>query len=196
MAKRCTICKIKKPFSEFHKAHNIKDGYKGQCKSCRRIEKRLYKKKNKKKELKQQREWRANNPHKIKEYNLKYKIRIDIYYYENSDKVKNRMKEYNKTEMGKKVARLHSRKYRALKKTVADNTITHTSLENLKQLQDNKCYHCGCELQYSIPFEVHLDHYIPISKGGIHSINNVVWSCKTCNLKKSANLLEENINVY
>ena len=44
------------------------------------------------------------------------------------------------------------------------------------------CYYCNCELDE----KKHLDHYIPLSKGGTHSIDNVVWSCASCNLKKGA----------
>lgn len=194
-AKICTLCKIEKPFSDFGKASNLKDGHKGQCKLCRKIEKRIYKAKNKERELIQQREWRKNNPHKIKEYNLKYKVRIDTYYADNSDKVKSRVNAYGKTEQGKKVQHLSNIKRRAKKKSTSDDTITHTSLERLKQLQQNKCYYCGDELLYDVPFEVHLDHYIPLSKGGVHSIKNVVWSCKTCNLKKHTTLPTEALNV-
>jgi len=195
MSKICTLCKIEKPFSDFGKASNLKDAYKGQCKLCRKIEKRIYKAKNKERELQQQREWRKNNPEKIKEYNVKYKVRIDNYYAENSDKVKERMGKYSKTEKGRKVSRLHNSKRRALTRTTEDGSITHTSLDRLKQLQDNKCYYCGCELKYNTPFEVHLDHYVPISKGGTHIIDNVVWSCKTCNLKKNDTLPTESLNV-
>lgn len=37
--------------------------------------------------------------------------------------------------------------------------------------------------------KVHLDHIYPISKGGIHSITNVVWSCASCNLRKSDSVI-------
>jgi|LGVE01.1.fsa_nt_gb 5-methylcytosine-specific restriction endonuclease McrA len=73
----------------------------------------------------------------------------------------------------------HKRK--ALKISTDDGTINKKSLESLLIKQNNKCYYCECVL-----VEKHLDHYIPLSKGGANSIYNVVWSCPSCNLKKGA----------
>jgi hypothetical protein len=33
--KTCTTCLSEKPFSEFYRGQNYKDGYRGQCKQCR-----------------------------------------------------------------------------------------------------------------------------------------------------------------
>ncbi|MFD9903142.1 HNH endonuclease [Streptomyces sp. NPDC059063] len=43
------------------------------------------------------------------------------------------------------------------------------------------CLYCGG------PFE-HLDHFIPIAKGGAHCIENLVPACAPCNLSKSDKL--------
>jgi 5-methylcytosine-specific restriction endonuclease McrA len=42
------------------------------------------------------------------------------------------------------------------------------------------CYWCNvkCEDEY------HVDHYIPLSKGGSHVKENLVIACKSCNLRK------------
>ena len=76
-------------------------------------------------------------------------------------------------------------KKRSLCKASNDNSITIDSLQELKIKQNHKCYHCGDELDYTTPRAVHLDHLIPISKGGKHILSNVAWSCKFCNLQKS-----------
>ncbi len=77
-------------------------------------------------------------------------------------------------------------KRRGITKSVDDGTITKAALEELKIKQDYKCYHCGCELDFDSKNMVHLDHFYPISKKGTNSIYNVVWSCKTCNVRKGS----------
>lgn len=48
------------------------------------------------------------------------------------------------------------------------------------------CAHCG----RTTP-SPHMDHVIPLSRGGRHAIGNVVPSCRDCNLSKSSHLLAE-----
>ena len=45
----------------------------------------------------------------------------------------------------------------------------------------NHCVYCGG------PYE-HIDHFYPLSKGGQHSLANLVPSCKKCNQSKSAKI--------
>ena len=136
---------------------------------------KLYRENNAEKRRGVQKKYRNKNKEKIKIINSNYRI-------ENEEEIKRKEKEYRNTEYGKECKRIDCRKRRALRRTTADNTITKESLDTLLQSQNNKCYHCGCELGG----DKHLDHYHPISKGGTHSINNVVWSCPACNLSKSA----------
>jgi len=42
--KRCNKCGKEKPYSEFHKQCNTKDGYNGSCKVCRKIQQQEYRK--------------------------------------------------------------------------------------------------------------------------------------------------------
>lgn len=52
---------------------------------------------------------------------------------------------------------------------------------------EGKCFHCKCVL----PEYWEIDHLIPRSKGGRHSFNNLVPSCKGCNQDKSDTLPED-----
>lgn len=50
------------------------------------------------------------------------------------------------------------------------------------------CRYCG---KQSDSVELHIDHIIPISKGGSNDESNLVTSCVPCNLGKSNTLLEQ-----
>lgn len=65
-------------------------------------------------------------------------------------------------------------------KAVNDKTITPKELHNLLLIQNYECVYCGCSLLDN----KHLDHIIPLSKGGMHSLKNVQYLCPHCNLVK------------
>jgi 5-methylcytosine-specific restriction endonuclease McrA len=48
-----------------------------------------------------------------------------------------------------------------------------------------RCAYCEA------PGPLHMDHVIPLSRGGRHAIGNVVPACPPCNLAKSSSLLIE-----
>lgn len=53
----------------------------------------------------------------------------------------------------------------------------------------DRCYLCfKTDLTRS---DLHLDHVIPLSRGGSHTPDNVEWACATCNLRKGSKTLEE-----
>lgn len=50
------------------------------------------------------------------------------------------------------------------------------------------CQYCGAHPPSVI---LHVDHIMPVSKGGANHIDNYITSCEPCNLGKSANLLTD-----
>ena len=62
-----------------------------------------------------------------------------------------------------------------------NGTVTETELYFLKRKYAN-CPYCGIELRDG---DRHLDHIIPLSKGGRHVINNVLYCCADCNMRKT-----------
>lgn len=127
--------------------------------------------------------WTLENKDKIKERNKKW-------YADNIESIRIKSKAYRQSDVGRVVCTAKTQKRRAILKSLDDGTVTKESLFLLKEKQDNKCYHCGCELDFKAKNKVHLDHLIPISKGGSNSISNVVWSCKSCNLRKGSTVVE------
>lgn len=53
------------------------------------------------------------------------------------------------------------------------------------------CYYCGENLREVPAGERHIDHFIPKSKGGTNSIENLVTSCSHCNLSKNDRMPNE-----
>lgn len=53
--------------------------------------------------------------------------------------------------------------------------------------QDGRCFYCALGLIG----EVHMEHMIPLSRGGLHVIENVVWACGPCNNRKGIKTISE-----
>lgn len=51
------------------------------------------------------------------------------------------------------------------------------------------CYYCRVEFSSDLPATV--DHFIPLAKGGAHSLENFVHACRQCNSRKHASLPDE-----
>ena len=95
-------------------------------------------------------------------------------------------KAYRSTDKGKAVS--SNCQGRRRQQCTKHSDITSDALLLLKEQQEHKCYHCKAPLDYTTPKAVHLDHLIPLSKGGLHKLSNVAWSCASCNLKKNNTL--------
>jgi len=195
------ICKNKEcitPVTEqtFNRKASSKDGFATVCKVCKASKDKIYREQNKKKVAEGKLKYKRNNKEKVAETNRSYyqanKERIAIvakcYREANKEELSAKKSEYYKTDAGKIVSRAAWHRREAIKRDNTDNTVTKATLEVLRKAQDNSCYYCNCDLSALGDYEVHLDHYIPISAGGIHSIGNVVWSCRTCNLEKRATI--------
>ena len=143
--------------------------------------KKIYKKENKDKISEQNKQYKNSNKDIIKE---KSKIR----YKNNKDRILKVCKIYRDSKEGRENKRRLCAEYRAKRISTSDGTITKESLQELKELQKYECAECNIELEFDKPRAVHLDHFIPLSKGGTHTIGNVRYTCQKCNIGKSANI--------
>ncbi len=145
-----------------------------------------YYKKNKEPVREKQRLHRIKNIEKYKEREKRNTIlfkdyikdRSKAYYIKNKEKIIEKIKEYSQTEKGKIIRRNMNQRRRLL---VKDGDVTTNQLQELIS-KSTHCYWCKTKLKN----EYQIDHYFPISKGGKHTISNLVITCPTCNLKKNA----------
>lgn len=110
-----------------------------------------------------------------------------IYRQRHKEKLRAYHKKYKETH--KEEGRASEHKHRALKH---GNGGTHTAADVQKQheRQKGKCYYCAVKLSKG-KNAYHVDHIIPLSRGGSNDPSNLVITCPTCNLKKQDKLPHE-----
>lgn len=103
------------------------------------------------------RKWQAKNPEKTKAYTAKW--------YADRD---NRA--------------AHTAKRRALK-VAAGGSHTPADLRVILAAQHHRCAYCAADLRKT---KRHLDHIMPLSRGGSNDRTNLQYTCGPCNLSKGA----------
>ncbi len=68
-----------------------------------------------------------------------------------------------------------------------DGEIKHW-IERIRSSDNVSCYWCTDNFNGK---DMHIDHVIPVSKGGSHSIGNLCASCVSCNTSKKAKSIKE-----
>jgi len=123
----------------------------------------------------------------LKEYYQKNKQKLiskaSIYFQDNIEKVKAYKRKWNKTESGILSSKNSKANRRSLEKRLG--VLKKSELTNLLQ-QEHDCYWCGKKIDKTLSSSYHFDHYVPLSKGGANTIDNIKLSCAKCNLTKSA----------
>jgi hypothetical protein len=93
---------------------------------------------------------------------------------------------YLRTVQGRMVDKAHKQKRKAQKRASAGSYTAKQLQEQVKR-QKSKCYYCKTKL----PEIYHVDHIVPLARGGSNDISNIVVTCPTCNMSKSYKLLHE-----
>ena len=91
---------------------------------------------------------------------------------------------YSSANSEKKRAQKHNR--RALERG-ADGWHTREDIQIQYERQKGKCYWCGEKVDKGY----HVDHVVPLSRGGSNWPDNLVIACPSCNQSKSDKLPHE-----
>lgn len=156
-SKRCSRCKEFYPATKenFFSNKARKDGLGDYCKAC---------------QVGAVKKWRQNHPEQWDEIRKKYALG-----YKARRRYLNR--EWNKNNRDRLRARWQRRR---AKKRGAGGVCTDADIQKMRDLQKGKCWWCGKKL----PKRYHIDHRVPLSRGGTNWPSNLVLSCAFCNLSK------------
>jgi 5-methylcytosine-specific restriction endonuclease McrA len=75
---------------------------------------------------------------------------------------------------------------RRVRMKLAGATATRVTAQVIRQLMEAQGYRCACGCGQSIRFDYHLDHRIPLARGGRHDLSNWQLLTPAHNLKKGA----------
>ena len=109
------------------------------------------------------------------------------YYEANKEEINADRRQYRKEhpEELSGIDRAHKHKRKAQKKAVGGSYTPQQIQEQLKR-QKARCHYCKVKLE-----KYHVDHVIPLARGGSNDIHNIVLACPTCNMHKHDKLLHE-----
>lgn len=74
------------------------------------------------------------------------------------------------------------------------HTVTARDFERLARKSGGVCSYCPVSLTdpgRDLPTSLQWDHVVPLSRGGTHSVGNLLPACRSCNLSKGKKFLTE-----
>lgn len=154
--------------------------------------KRRYFEQNRAKSYKTWRAWHAKNTERVAGYKRKH-------YELNKDEFKERVRGWRRKNKGRVAG--YGRKWRlqnpdaarAIKNRrrarehSAEGTHTAADITRQHKCQKGRCHWCGVK----VGKKYHVDHVVPLSRGGSNDPANLVISCHSCNESKGAKLPHE-----
>ncbi len=79
----------------------------------------------------------------------------------------------------------------------AEGVHTVAEIKELAHRQANLCFYCGKPFfNGNLQRDRHIEHKVPLSRGGSNSIDNIVLSCSRCNYEKSTKTHEEFLQAH
>ena len=186
--KKCSKCGEPKPLDGFSARKDSKDGLRGDCKICRAAVVKKYKVENIERIRGLNHLLYMANPDLVKARARKWKV-------DNRERarINNRKWAAENPELERESKRrwkaenpeaevLSEQRRRARKQA---NGVFVVTVREAKRLLAQPCYLC------LVAPSTTLDHVIPISRGGRHSIGNLLGACLFCNSSKNVKFIVE-----
>jgi len=171
VVKICSRCRAEKDISDFGKRSDRPDGLQYFCKQCAR---------------RAVAEIRTSDPERARLLDVKYRT-------ENKTAFAARQKRYRETH--REQQRQRTSRWRAANPHIAKEQDhrrraligadkKRVSSAEIKKMLSGACIYCGAKAEQ-------IDHVVPLSRGGRHSIGNLAPACGFCNRSKGASFIVE-----
>lgn len=171
--KICKKCNQAKDAAEFYAHKLTADGLRSECKECIKLHNKSYHKNNKSKSNERNNKYYWDNRKESLE-------RVRAYRAKNPEKKAELDRQYRLAHPEKDSKYRHKR--RAMKR---ENGIFIVTSEELRKMYNLPCVYCGSSERITI------DHVIPLIRGGVHGIGNLVPACLSCNTSKGGRTIME-----
>lgn len=188
--KLCPQCSEKKPATTeyFPRKYSWSDKIKPICRECEQANRQSHKER----VVERERLYRIVNREHYAELYLAYRkekaaqiaARARKYRKVNSEYIRERERAYRAKN------KLRARSYwnrRRARKLNAQGSHTVEDIRRQYEAQSGRCYYCGIQ----VGNDYHVDHVVPLSRGGSNGPENLVIACAPCNLSKSDRLPHE-----
>lgn len=168
----CSKCKKTKLLEDFSKNLRSPDGRRSWCKECFGKYSKKY-----------NREYYDKNQERELE-------RARVYLIENRELINSSARNRHKENPVLRLDASHRRRVSKINNSpISSYKISPEDwIVNLNKF-NNKCFYCGTG-----NVKLTMDHVIPVSRGGLHSIENIVPACCSCNASKGDKMPDELTN--
>lgn len=210
--KRCSHCHnfFDATPENFYRCKSRKDGLANYCKACDKSTRsqRYFANPEQDRLSRQKRRPEINarvmeRYHSVPKFKALMKTNAKTQYWKDVELSRQKQREYARTHSKEAVARA--------KKWAQDNPLEYRTWMNNRYArekaavgqftyidyffayedQEGRCAYCGQRLFLNIKNDIHVDHVIPLAKGGTNWPENIVLACKNCNSSKSDKLLSD-----
>lgn len=175
-SKVCTKCGKRKPLGSYCKNKGGKYGLYSRCNFCKNEVTRIWQKNNK--------EYCAKYIKENRERYTKHQRRWAKYNRERANEVSRNWKKRNP----EKIQVLDHRRRSREKNAVSDGLWNADIRKQIYQAQEGLCYWSGKKISLG---KSHIDHIVPLSRGGTDTISNKVLADAKMNSRKNAKLPDD-----
>ena len=199
--KTCTKCGQAKTFSEFAKDKTKSTGLTSSCLACRRayakdkiannpeyrevlrLQSKAYYHANKEASKARNKRWTKNNPQRRRDIDAIFRANNRAEQAERMKRYRLEHPEARKIWGQKNPDRQSAIRARRSFRLRGGDTF-EIKIGELLKLYQSPCFYCGAETE-------HIDHIVPLARGGRHSIGNLTGACAPCNLSKGSKFITE-----
>lgn len=207
--KRCAKCGEEKPatIEYFYKDKKSPSGFASRCITCKLEYARAYRESRKDALAAWQRDRRERDPETIRrlarEYRARVKEKARLWQRKRRETHREDVRQQNRASYArhKEHYAAYNKMYRRqnrdivnaaasrhkARKLAAEGNHTGDDIKRQYEQQRGKCYYCGKKVGKNY----HVDHVVPLSRGGSNGPDNLVIACPSCNISKRDKLPHE-----